>query len=146
MIIFSRLPEDIIKYILSFDRHFVIRRGHIVSIIPKDDARYDVLRFTVRTLQYARHLHSTHDRYVYRLPNRFNSDPRRADQGVEDDMVEFTIGDIYDDVDVLECNVFLARLLPMVDLLNDSIVPQFYYKGTMDDYAWHYRSFTYRIA
>ena len=144
MIIFSNLPEDIIKYILSFDKHFIIRRGQVVSVIPYDDTRYDVLRFTMRTLQYSRHLLSTHDRYVYRLPNRYNDDPRRADQGVEDDVVEFTIGTIYDD-NVLECNIFLARLVPILNVADDDISPQFYYRGTMDDHVWNYKTCSYRI-
>lgn len=33
--IFSSLPDDIIKNILLYDDHFIMRKGEIVSIIPK---------------------------------------------------------------------------------------------------------------
>jgi hypothetical protein len=42
--IFSKLPLDIIKYeILPYDKNFIIRKGEIIAIIPKDDTRYDLL-------------------------------------------------------------------------------------------------------
>ena len=43
--IFCKLPLDIIKYILLYDEHFIIRKGGIVSIIPKTDYRYTLLNF-----------------------------------------------------------------------------------------------------
>jgi hypothetical protein len=43
--LFSNLPMDLIKNILTFNANFVIRRGEIMSIkkIPKDDPRYCML-------------------------------------------------------------------------------------------------------
>ena len=41
--IFCKLPLDIIKYILLYDEHFIMRKGEIVSIIPKTDYRYILL-------------------------------------------------------------------------------------------------------
>jgi hypothetical protein len=32
---FCKLPLDIIKYILLYDEHFIMRKGEIISIIPK---------------------------------------------------------------------------------------------------------------
>lgn len=49
MIIFSKLPPDIIKYILMFDKYFIIRDGEIVSIILKDDYRYNLLHYITIT-------------------------------------------------------------------------------------------------
>jgi hypothetical protein len=43
--IFSKLPMDIIKYIFLFDEHFIIRKGKIISIIPKSDYRYNLLKY-----------------------------------------------------------------------------------------------------
>jgi hypothetical protein len=45
--LFSFLPEDIIKYILLFDEHFIMRKGEIISIIPKTDYRYNLIKRTV---------------------------------------------------------------------------------------------------
>jgi len=33
----SKLSEDIINIILSYGKHFVIRKGRPINIIPKDD-------------------------------------------------------------------------------------------------------------
>jgi hypothetical protein len=43
MEMFSRLPSEIINTILSFDKHFLIRKGEPVTIIPKDDPRFNML-------------------------------------------------------------------------------------------------------
>jgi hypothetical protein len=40
---FSRLPIELINTILSFDKHFTIRKGEPVTIIPKDDPRRELL-------------------------------------------------------------------------------------------------------
>ena len=43
--LFSKLPIEIIKNILTFNKNFVIRKGEIITIkkIPKNDARYHIL-------------------------------------------------------------------------------------------------------
>ena len=43
--LFSNLPMDLIKNILTFNANFVIRRGDIMTIkkIPKNDIRYEML-------------------------------------------------------------------------------------------------------
>jgi hypothetical protein len=46
-----KLPNDIINNILSYDKHFIIRNGIPVSIITKDDYRYDLLKQRPNILQ-----------------------------------------------------------------------------------------------
>lgn len=43
--LFSNLPMELIKNILTFNKNFVIRRGEIITVqkIPKNDTRYDML-------------------------------------------------------------------------------------------------------
>jgi hypothetical protein len=43
--LFSNLPMDLIKNIVTFNANFVIRRGKIITIkkIPKNDPRYCML-------------------------------------------------------------------------------------------------------
>ena len=43
MEVFKYLPLDTVKYCLSYDNRFLIRKGEIVQRIPKDDMRYKVL-------------------------------------------------------------------------------------------------------
>jgi hypothetical protein len=42
--IFNKLPQDIINYILLYDQHFSMRKGKIISIIPKTDYRYNLIK------------------------------------------------------------------------------------------------------
>ena len=48
MEIFVTLPKEIINIILSFDKHFRFHRGIPISIIPKDDSRYTLLKSVCR--------------------------------------------------------------------------------------------------
>jgi hypothetical protein len=43
--LFCNLPLDVIKYILLFDDHYIMRKGEMVAIIPKKDYRYHLLRY-----------------------------------------------------------------------------------------------------
>lgn len=46
---FINLPVELINKILSFDKHFIIRKGEPVTIIPKDDPRCELLLKTTIT-------------------------------------------------------------------------------------------------
>jgi hypothetical protein len=81
MKIFSQLPLDIIKYILIFDEHFIIRNGKLISIIQKKDYRYDLLHYITLTdcnkklnIRKSSYLHTYN---LYHLPNLYNSIERR---------------------------------------------------------------------
>jgi hypothetical protein len=43
MEVFKSLPLDVVKYCLTFDQRFQIRKGEIVQRISKDDLRYSIL-------------------------------------------------------------------------------------------------------
>ena len=43
--IFCNLPDDIINNILLYDERFIVRKGVVISIIPKTDNRYKLLNF-----------------------------------------------------------------------------------------------------
>jgi hypothetical protein len=44
MEVFKKLPLDVVKYCLTFDNRFKIRKGEIIQRIPKDDPRYQLLK------------------------------------------------------------------------------------------------------
>jgi hypothetical protein len=50
--IFHKLPQDMINYILLYNEHFSMRKGKIISIIPKSDYRYNLLNFITFNLDY----------------------------------------------------------------------------------------------
>jgi hypothetical protein len=45
--IFHKLPQDMINYILLYNEHFSMRKGKIISIIPKTDDRYNLIKRTI---------------------------------------------------------------------------------------------------
>lgn len=49
---FANAPLDIINHILSFDNRFRISKGVSISIIPKDDLRYTILKKVCRFHDY----------------------------------------------------------------------------------------------
>ena len=75
--IFRSLPNDVINYILLYDDHFILRKGKIISIIPKTDKRYKLLSFITFKLDYVEHFNNFEIRYVYIFPNLYNYDGRR---------------------------------------------------------------------
>jgi hypothetical protein len=48
----ANAPIDVINYILSFDNRFRISNGIPISIIPKDDPRYSILKKVCRFHNY----------------------------------------------------------------------------------------------
>jgi hypothetical protein len=59
----ERLPIEIIKYIISYDRRFVIKKGKLIEInrIDKNDKRYNML-LNIEKKQYDTYDNSS---YVY---------------------------------------------------------------------------------
>ena len=69
--IFPKLPTDIIYKILLYDEHFRMRKGKLVSIIPKSDDRYHILSFITLTLRYISDFNSK-KMYRYHFNNLYN--------------------------------------------------------------------------
>jgi len=76
--IFRNLPIDIIHNILLYDEHFIMRKGKIVSIIPKTDYRYNLLSFITLKLKSIENLF-TYVRYNYHFTNLYNYKGRHVD-------------------------------------------------------------------
>jgi len=47
---FNQLPQDIVRYILSYDDRFKWRNGQCITQIPKNDPRYPLLRTINRNI------------------------------------------------------------------------------------------------
>lgn len=69
--IFNKLPTDIINHILLYDKHFSMRNGEIISIIPKRDYRYKLISFITFNLVYAEEFNNVFT-YKYYFNNLYN--------------------------------------------------------------------------
>jgi hypothetical protein len=145
MIIFSKLPPDIIKYILIFDKRFIIRYGEIVSIIPKDDYRYNLLHYITLT-DFNKKLNITNSQninryYQYNLPNLYDLSERR-DQLIDDDSIDVRIN--YDENENQNKNIIYNISIGRLRL-KDNTIPKrrIYYKGNLDEYEWYYIHYKY---
>jgi hypothetical protein len=107
--IFSKLPTDIIKYILSnFDKHFIIRKGELISIIPKDDYRYNLLNYITITEDNDNSriiIFGKYCRYSYNFQNLFNNS--RKKYNIENDMIST---DIYINKKTVKYEIFIGRI------------------------------------
>jgi hypothetical protein len=102
----NKLPADIINHILSYDDRFVIRKGIPVSVIPKNDYRYSLLKQITRTIvKFKKHSNqkkiSTIYSYefefsenLYEIPNRIcelDNDIMYAEIEINEDSVDYSI-------------------------------------------------------
>jgi len=143
MDLFMKLPPDIINHIVSFDKHFILRKGELVSVIPKDDERYKILHFVTLHLnnppkirQYPPPKESIYAEYVFDFPNLYDINERET-QHVNNDMFEARIRITQDFV---LYNFFIGRLKPLNGNLNKQLR---YYKGDLKDHDWHYIDYNY---
>lgn len=142
MDLFMKLPPDITNHIISFDKHFILRKGELVSVIPKDDERYKILHYV--TLRLSRppriHIHpsecSHKSEYVFDFPNLYYNNERKV-QNIDNDMFEVRI---HISEDFVLYNFFIGRLKPLNGNLNKQLR---YYNGDLKDYDWYYIDYNY---
>lgn len=129
--LFAELPLDIIKHILLFDKHFIIRKNEIVAIIPKDDKRYSILNYIV--LEKDKEYHWDKNTYIYNFLNYYNKP--RPNSVVNDSM--------YVNVHIknkkVEYKIWIGRLKPA----NGEIKARQMYH-TVLGYEWN--NITYRYT
>ena len=131
--VFCNLPDDIIKNILLYDEHFIMRKGVIVSIIPKTDYRYELLKFTTLSLRYIETYNNT-IRYNYYFPNLYNYDGRSV---YNPDMIQVNMNDYKDFV---KYSIWIGRQYPKTVICDKK---QHYYIENKLDYQWIYTEFEY---
>ena len=103
--IFSKLPMDIIHHILLYDEHFRMRKGELVSIIPKSDDRYNILSFITLTLRYISEFKSKKI-YKYHFNNLYKYKER---QEPNNDTVQIEIKETKDGINY---SVWIGRQYP----------------------------------
>jgi len=129
--IFEKLPTDIIKKILLYNDNFTIRKGEIVSIIPKNDYRYKLLsNITLK-------LNKIYDKncYNYFFPNLYNYEERTNNNN---DLFQISIDEQSNGE--IKYSVWIGRQYPKVFECNKR---QYYHIENPDEYNWIYTEYEY---
>ena len=132
--IFSKLPNDIINYILVFNEHFTIRNGELVSIISKNDYRYKLLHYITIRLVNTVNRHNNIN-LMFNLNNLCDI-VERKEQYVDNDMIEVRM-DLSNSV--VKYNIFIGRLKLKDDIERKSL----FYVGDLLNYTWHFYNYFY---
>jgi hypothetical protein len=132
--IFSNLPHDIINYILLYDEHFIMRKGEIISIIPKTDDRYRVLHFITFRLEYFE-IYNNQLRYKYFFPNLYNYEGRQMNNS---DVIQI---DVNENDYFIKYSVWIGKQYPKS--INRNKCRQMYYIENSIDYNWVYTQYEY---
>jgi hypothetical protein len=131
---FSKLPFDIIKYILLYDEHFIMRKGEIISIIPKTDYRYNLLNFITFNLEYFENINNELI-YKYYFPNLHNYEGRVKNNS---DLIQVNINE---NNDFIKYSVWIGKQYPKS--INRNKYRQKYYIENSLDYNWIYTQYEY---
>ena len=134
--IFSNLPTDIIKYIFLFDDHFIIRKGKIISIIPKTDNRYNLLNYITLNKGYIEHFENYPNiiRYAYYFSNLHNYERRMISNS---DLIQVSISEVNN---TIKYSIWIGRQKPKKNITNKD---QIYYIENPIDYHWVYTTYEY---
>lgn len=131
--IFRNLPLDIIKYILLYDEHFIMRRGEIISIIPKTDYRYNLLNFITFNFYYFEN-YNNELRYKYYFHNLYNYEGRQMNNS---DLIQVNI---IENNNFIKYSIWIGKQYPKFINCNKK---QNYYIENPLDYNWIYTNFEY---
>jgi hypothetical protein len=131
--IFRNLPDDIINYILLYDEHFIMRKGKMISIIPKTDHRYILLNFITLKLD-SFEMYNNELRYKYCFPNLHNYEGRQMNNS---DMIEVHINE---NNDFIKYSIWFGKQYPKFIPCNKK---QMYHIENPLDYHWVYTEYEY---
>jgi hypothetical protein len=124
--IFAKLPNDIIQNIITFDKHFIMRKGNLISIIPKDDYRYDILHVIIPRSINTKKIDEKIS-YTYDLVNIYDI-PERKYMYVKNDIIQIRI---QNKEDCIYYKIFICKLKPYFNTINEEI------------YCWYNIAFEY---
>jgi hypothetical protein len=132
-LIFHKLPLDIIKHILLYDEHFIMRKGEIISIIPKTDPRYTLLNFVTLNLDYVESI-DRELRYKYYFNNLYDYEGR---QPTNSDLIQVHIKE---KDDFIQYSIWIGKQYPTSIFAHKK---QMYYIENPFDYQWIYTEYDY---
>jgi hypothetical protein len=131
--IFCKLPDDIIKYILLYDDHFIMRKGEMVSIIPKKDYRYNLLKYITFDLDYIERWDNIM-MCKYFFPNLYNYEGRHINNS---DLIQVNL---QEENNTIKYFIWIGKQYPKSVICNK---PQNYYIENSSEYNWIYTEYEY---
>lgn len=131
--LFSKLPRDVIYYLLLFDEHFIMRNGEIVSIIPKTDYRYRLLEWTTLHKDHVE-TYSNVNWYHYYFRNLYHYPGRQL---YNSDYLQVVIQEQEDNV---QYKIWIGKQKPKTFLTQK---PQIYFLENAEEYHWVYTEYEY---
>jgi hypothetical protein len=136
---YTKLPIDIIKHIITYDKHFIVRKNKLVSIIPKDDYRYNLLHYICLSLS-NNFINISDNEYCYHyiFPNICNNNERTINY-IDNDMFQVRI--YFTKNNIIKYYCYIGRLLPK----NDNKIKKIsiYHKNELSNYEWRYIIYEY---
>jgi hypothetical protein len=146
-ILYSKLPRDIIDYILCFNPQFIIRKGKLTSILLKEDERYKMLEYiTIKPVEnpstyfsYLGMSYISDKRYEYEFHNQYNNvSLERKHHFIDNDSMNVTIT-IHKNGNI-QYRMCIYKLKPK-ELSNNNRILRF--KGNMRDSNWDFIHYQY---
>ena len=112
-----------------------MRKGNIISIIPKTDYRYNLLNFFTLKLRYVNENYNPiTTTYIYGLPNLYNYEGRTLNNH---DMIQVNL---YEYKDYIKYSIWIGRQYPKSFICNKK---QNYYIENPLEYRWIFTEFEY---
>jgi hypothetical protein len=141
------LPMDIVNHILSYDNRFKIRKGTPVSIIPKDDLRYSMLKKFTRGSGKNERIKLF--RGTIRCSYEYNFTDNLYDiQGCNREYNRVDNDNLYVEIDITNYKVSYSmvwfRLKP-TELTLDKKLGKNFYLGNLSGYSWDCFGVSYHI-
>ena len=133
--IFASLPIDLINNILLYDEHFIMRKGELISIIPKTDDRYKLLNYITFSPNYVEKNGNTYD-YKYFFKNLYNYDGRKSNNS---DLIHIKLTEYEDSV---KYQVWIGRQYPKA-ISSEFGKKQIYVIEDPMQYNWVYTNFEF---
>jgi hypothetical protein len=136
--VFCNLPHDIINNILLYNEHFIMRKGVIISIIPKTDNRYKLLKFITLKLGYIENFNNE-IRYNYYFHNLYDYEGRQQNNS---DLFQVTINENNENNEnrIIKYSIWIGKQYPKSFICNKK---QNYYIENPVEYNWIYNEFEY---
>jgi hypothetical protein len=145
--IFSKLPLDVIKYILvSFDERFILRNGNLVSIILKSDYRYKILEtITIKPEKPPREYYNyLGNDYIFN--HKYNFFYHHSEKSLERIKQYINLDSINVNITIhkngiVQYFISIYRLKPKINSLHNK---QIFYKGNLtQEYDWNMLMYSY---